>query len=483
MKKYWITILSLGLSWNTFAQTPAFYNNGAGVFISTGTQLQVNGDLLNQEGSNFENLGVITTSGNVTNFAPMNEANAGDLHLEGSTPQVIGGASLYATHVTVNNAAGITFTTPVKVSDSLSFISGMLINSDLANAFVFGPGASISTLFPPSDAKHINGFVAREGSGTFVFPVGNGLSYQPVGVNLSANSAGLVARYEAGDAGDAPFGSGGSNSTPLIARNAQEYWSLTPVGTATGSVSIYWDEYNNTGIGNIADLAVAHLVNGNWLNEGANNASGIVNAGIVTSNNISTWSPFTLGSTAASSPLPVRLTDFTARWTEGSVALDWRVSDAKGFSHFEVERSLDAVQYDQVGRVAYDGQSVFRFADYSPLAPSWLAGQRYYRLKMIDKDGTFAYSKVRSVHVDGSENGLVAYPNPSHDVLHLSLHAADQDKVQATFIAMSGKAQTKKTIAIRQGKAVLDTSSLTPGVYLLSVQVDGYDKVLKFVKQ
>ncbi|WP_171036556.1 T9SS type A sorting domain-containing protein [Dyadobacter sediminis] len=481
MKKYWITMLSMGLSLGTYAQTPALYNNGAGLYISPGAKVRVNGDFLNQEGSNLENEGMIAASGNVTNFVPMNQADAGELLLEGSSPQKITGSPVYATNVTVDNAAGVVFSTPVKISGSLSFVAGILTNEVPENAFTFGPDASVSTINPPTNTSHINGFVAKQGEGAFVFPVGNGLSYQPVGVDLSDNPDGLLAKYEEGDAGNGAFTNAGS--MPLVARNAQEYWTLTPVSTAEGTVSIYWDQYNNTGITNIKDLAVAHLVNGSWINEGDSDISGNVEGGFVTSNIISKWSPFTLGSTETTSPLPVRLTDFTARWAEGTVALDWKVSDAVGFERFEIERSINAVHYERIGQLAYNGQSTFQFSDSNPLTTFSFAGKRYYRLKMVDTNGSFAYSRVRSVDADGNQNGLFAFPNPSRDVLHLNLDPASQDSAEATIISVDGKAELRRTVRIIHGTASIDTSSLAGGVYLLSLRVNGREKLLRFVKQ
>ncbi|WP_221392164.1 T9SS type A sorting domain-containing protein [Dyadobacter sp. NIV53] len=487
MKNILILSAFLGLGGITCAQTPALINNGAGLFISQGTEVQVNGDFINEPGSDLNNKGIISTSGDVVNNVPMLQADAGELFLQGTQPQTIAGAPVYATNLTISNPAGVTFTTPVRISGQIAFASGILVNTDPANAITFTTDASVSEDSPASDASHINGFVVKEGVGGFNFPTGDGQSYQPVSVNLTENSDGMMAKYVAGDAGTGDFSNTGSNPTPLLARNAQEYWTLLPAGTAAGTVSIFWDNYNNSGIGNTADLAVAHLIAGKWQNEGASSSSGTSAAGVVTSNSISTWSPFTLGSISASSPLPVRLISFTAKRVESTVVLKWKIADAERFSHFEVQRSIDAVQYEKAGRIDYlksgSAQSDFDFTDFQSAGASWLAGKLYYRLKLVDLDGSYAYSKAQSVEAGSHDMTLVAYPNPAREVLNLRTGSINVSKAEITITSLEGKRLMHQPVSVIKGKVTLDTHNFPPGVYLLSVRQDGYDQAFKFIKE
>ncbi|CAN0399491.1 unnamed protein product, partial [Phaeothamnion confervicola] len=305
---------------------------------------------------------------------------------------------------------------PFKVSGQVSFMSGILTSMDPANAITFSNTASVSGTFPPTDESHIDGYVVKEGEGTFTFPVGDNQLYQPIAVDLSENDQGILAKYEVGDAGEGPYTATGSSTTPLVARNAEEYWTLTPINTATGSVKVFWDSSKNIGITNIEHLTVAHFANNNWQNEGANDAVGNVAAGSVTSNVISSWSPFTLGSINIASPLPVRLVQFTARKAEKEAELSWRIADATNFSHFEIERSTDAVRFENIGSVQYsperEAQSNYQFTDRAIIAPF---GQLFYRLRMVDQDGTYAFSKMVSLNFNDSYLHFTAYPNPSRD--------------------------------------------------------------------
>lgn len=139
----------------------------------------------------------------------------------------------------------------------------------------------------------------------------------------------MTARFYGTDAGSASFGTTGSAVTPLLFYNKKEYWYVVPAGTATGTITIYFDGYNNAGISNTADLRVAHKSGGQWLNEGGA-ATGTTASGSVISYSISTFSPFTPGSVSAGSPLPVKLVAFSGRAAAGRNRLSWQTA-TEGF--------------------------------------------------------------------------------------------------------------------------------------------------------
>ena len=89
--------------------------------------------------------------------------------------------------------------------------------------------------------------------------------------------------------------------------------------------------------------------------------------------------------------LPVTLVDFTARKEAKSVELNWSVTDEVGFSHYAVERKSLAGGWNPLGNVS-GGASDYSFSDSAPAA-----GANFYRLRMVDYDGSEALSPVRAV--------------------------------------------------------------------------------------
>lgn len=112
-------------------------------------------------------------------------------------------------------------------------------------------------------------------------------------------------------------------------------------------------------------------------------------------------------------PLPVNLTNFTGKNKPTSISLNWATTSETNFSHFIVQKSKDAKGFENIGRIESAGfeskKNEYSFIDEKPFA-----GNNYYRLRMVDKDGTEDYSKMISVNFDG-KTLAVFYPNPTQD--------------------------------------------------------------------
>ena len=108
-------------------------------------------------------------------------------------------------------------------------------------------------------------------------------------------------------------------------------------------------------------------------------------------------------------PLPVTLLSFNAKSETNQVMLTWGIADAVNFDRFEVEQSTDQQNFVMAGIVRYkNGTSHYSFADNQPTDEPI----RYYRLKMIDIDGKFAFSRI--VTVKGTPiDKMVLTPNPA----------------------------------------------------------------------
>ncbi len=114
------------------------------------------------------------------------------------------------------------------------------------------------------------------------------------------------------------------------------------------------------------------------------------------------------------SPLPVQLTAFTATAAgPRAVRLAWATASELNSAYFEVQRSPDGRQWQALAQVPAAGHSSAprRYAHLDAARP---AGATYYRLRLVDQDGTAAYSPVRVLAgADGPAGGLWLYPNPA----------------------------------------------------------------------
>ncbi|MBI5914278.1 MAG: S8 family serine peptidase, partial [Bacteroidetes bacterium] len=113
--------------------------------------------------------------------------------------------------------------------------------------------------------------------------------------------------------------------------------------------------------------------------------------------------------------LPVELIDFQGHVQGAAVRLDWEVAPEGSLNHFEVEHADSRLDWTTFGKQLFlPGMEFYHQLDDHPVP-----GLNYYRLKMVDIDGSIEYSKVIVVQLAENE-GLVTYPNPVRQELLLS---------------------------------------------------------------
>jgi uncharacterized delta-60 repeat protein len=161
--------------------------------------------------------------------------------------------------------------------------------------------------------------------------------------------------------------------------------------------------------------------------------------------------------------LPVTLTSFTASRAGEVNLLNWLTSSEQQLSHFELERSADGRRYERIGIVRATGNSSsplrYNFTDGQPLN-----GINFYRLKMIDTDSRFSYSRVVVLHT--SKTPIIIFPNPASSMLHVQLNG--NGMIEYRILSMSGAAVKKGTASLNGATSVtLDISDLPAGKYIL----------------
>lgn len=174
---------------------------------------------------------------------------------------------------------------------------------------------------------------------------------------------------------------------------------------------------------------------------------------------------------------PVELVDFQARrYGPHTARLNWQTAVEEGFATFAIERqkgqSWQQIGIEPARAVAGSGAS---YVFFDPDAPAPLA---YYRLKMLDRDGSFAYSPIRSVAFDG-EKSLRVFPNPATDRLYLQFSDdLEEEDLQVELCDWSGRVVAQQYLPFSPGtipEFILNSHHLPGGAYLLrAVTPDGF---------
>lgn len=183
-------------------------------------------------------------------------------------------------------------------------------------------------------------------------------------------------------------------------------------------------------------------------------------------------------------PLPVKLVSFTGNRIEKDILLQWHVTDAEYFSHFEVERGTDARHFNQLGTVAFaTGTDRYQFTDTEQLV---VADKLYYRLKMVDLDGTYAYSKIISISDNSGKHAQAyLYPNPTADHLDIMLKDYADQTATVQISDVSGRVLFLKRMKISGGKISMELNgtAMRTGIYMVQVQTASGTVQLRVVRK
>ena len=183
--------------------------------------------------------------------------------------------------------------------------------------------------------------------------------------------------------------------------------------------------------------------------------------------------------------LPVELMNFEVSKVGHTAVLDWVTASETNNSYFAIERSVDGVEFEEIGTVSGNGTtsdaSYYQFVDENPMS-----GINYYRLRQVDYDGSYEYSDIQWVEFVGTEGDITVYPNPFNSTLNVNLTAVEAGTVELQLTDVIGRVLLSQEIEVVDGvqTITLDLDDrMSKGVYMLNVQGAGYDEVIKVVKE
>jgi len=183
--------------------------------------------------------------------------------------------------------------------------------------------------------------------------------------------------------------------------------------------------------------------------------------------------------------LPVELIYFQAKTGTKDVSLNWATATEINNKEFVIERSLDNVSFRAIGKVNGHGttlqQQQYQFMDLNPLG-----GTSYYRLKQIDMDGAFTYSKLVAVTLKELITPMALYPNPAADFINVSLgSSADNNEILVQVLDLKGQVmyQQLHQFVNKNKELNIALTNLPTGSYYLVVTKDGKREAKPFLKR
>jgi hypothetical protein len=184
-----------------------------------------------------------------------------------------------------------------------------------------------------------------------------------------------------------------------------------------------------------------------------------------------------LSGSVATGALPVTWLYFNATQKSDKVQLSWGTSAEVNSAWFVVERSTNGIDFQQVDRVAANNNTT-RDQHYNFTDPVTAQQKLFYRLKQIDIDGAYTYSKVVTVQTAEQATARLQ-PNPVQDVVRIQLPDSRQNATLNIYNA-AGILVLRQTISNWQP---VNVQQLTAGMYYLQVQQGNQLYSLKMTKQ
>ncbi|MFL5753215.1 MAG: T9SS type A sorting domain-containing protein [Bacteroidia bacterium] len=454
--------------------------------------------IFNTNGNYIKVAGNFTNSSGNTTFT--STGTLGTLEFNGTTTQTYneGSSQLDLNFVLMNHTGtGLTLSSNMHIktiTGTLTLTSGKIVTGASFEVRVLNTAnACVST---GNSSSYVEGnlrrYLAAGATGSFDFPVGHSTKgYQRANLNfISAAAAGaiqLLARFDAwGGAWSQPGAPGWgpecgvSYNMPYLDNG---FWSIDASSASTGTydITLYNTNYTNSASG--WSVAKSPSASPGWGLNGTCVASPVT---AVQRTGMSGFSKF--GIIQSNAVLPVELISFKGSRSTNHNLLEWQTASEHNSAYFEVQSSENAIDFNPIGTKNAAGNSNslvnYTFKDYQFYSPV-----TYYRLKQVDIDGQYKYSKIISVdNLDNTSSFTFdgIFPNPANTQATIMISLPMEGNVKIEITDISGRILSSKSAHLREGQQSVEfmLTELSAGTYFVKVYFTNRPvQVKKLVKQ
>ena len=167
--------------------------------------------------------------------------------------------------------------------------------------------------------------------------------------------------------------------------------------------------------------------------------------------------------------LPIKLKTFTGKEFKGDNLLKWETLTEQNNDYFVVEKSDDAINFYEIGRIKGAGNSNVEL-NYQYVDNKITNDIHYYRLRQVDYNGDFSNSSIISINRNFKAEANI-YPNPAKDLLFIEIKANADEMYNVQYVNILGKL-TKESLFVAKGSNIYSTKefkNLAGGVYVVQL--------------
>jgi hypothetical protein len=460
--------------------------------------LSLTGGLFYLGDRTFPNHGDLELRGNWLQTTGFFGINHKAVFFRGTTLQTISGNGTLFPYVEINNPAGVTITGGNHtIQDSLWLTNGMLTLGNF-NLSIMGLNGQTATSTGGIVYNNTNSFIVTNGTGilrqsqlgpagrtgAILYPIGNSSSsFRPVTITNTGTADDLAARVFQNVFTGGTQGNGAILTSDYVDRT----WAISELinGGSNLLLNFQYDGADELTSFNRNLCAVAYHNGTSWVSTQAvgpvagSNPYTRANALLTATGN------FTISS--ALIPLPVELLSFTAKKIDNNGYLKWTTSNEVNADYFSLEKSVDGFKFKEIAQQqcqSGNGNKSYMYIDYN-LASSGVS-ILYYRLKQVDKNGSYTYSKIVSIKLDNDDTFkcLAIYPNPCTDFFNVRLYSDKNQEIITAILTSEGKLiqSQKQNVVSGINELKQDVKALSVGSYIFKITAGEKQYSYRFIK-
>ncbi|MEZ5047855.1 MAG: T9SS type A sorting domain-containing protein, partial [Chitinophagaceae bacterium] len=182
-------------------------------------------------------------------------------------------------------------------------------------------------------------------------------------------------------------------------------------------------------------------------------------------------------------PTPIILESFNVFEHDCKVSVNWVTTQELNVAYYDIERKDKNQDYQSIARWNVNGNSnEEKSHSYLDINPS--EGENEYRLKIVDLDGKFTYTKSQTTFLSCNSNTISVYPNPTSSDAFVTLRTNGSELFTIKVYDMTGKVVYTNAIELENEATSIQipTSNLASGIYNISVNSSEETKVFQLVK-
>lgn len=174
--------------------------------------------------------------------------------------------------------------------------------------------------------------------------------------------------------------------------------------------------------------------------------------------------------------LATNLIDFSATANKCTSKFAWLSSNETTLKQYNIEYSKDGINFKTIGTVYPKASSTSNNYEFN--YDGIFEGKCFFRLKTIEIDNQFSYSKIVGIFMNCNNADVSIFPNPVADVLHINIF---NDSECAAFIYSSNGNLISRQL-VKKGNNLINIKALTNGMYIIKIVSESNMQVFRITK-